>query len=624
LAMVINEVFQAPDLGPSAAPVTVLEGLREGVAARLAVLGDASVTGTSQSSAEVLGIDVPSLARLLASHLVREIIRRGARGSILAPLADQLNHDLTHLQGRRLEGVLADLVQVVRDALAQMSSGVATRPGLPADWEDLLTEMDARLACGEASRAQTGALGRVGKTAAARRTVGTARDLTPPPAGSSPYLIKACSDLQADTRLHDVAAFLYEASGVVDSPKAGSRVSADRRAIALSAGAIQQALACAVRAGEEGAFLPPSLLAASKRVVDFIVDADPDLISLRYNLAKLHGRMDDYGGALIEINEIVKGPDPPHALCLNFAGEMLMNLGHITSADHVSCALSSSDERSPAVIAPLSDEDRLREWIRSEQFRKIWLPDYRGYTQESLRSAKLLLPEARMLGGDVLETILHRLARAQCDLGAERRDVGMVEAGIRTNQAARAAVPDEDKPLSYLLDYSAMSSMRLPGAERSWGVAKEHVEGRPDPVRAHLLLASGKRLRAEAPLAAISDLENALEIWAGHPYPAGACDALVELGLAYSQLGTRAMRIQALEYFGAARLISERFTFATKKNIRRYVDLCACRLEITDGQVRILAEERLARWPQLCIAHDLSRSGLRELCSFIEADALLD
>jgi hypothetical protein len=63
-----------------------------------------------------------AVAQLLAGHLVREIMVRGSGGGALAPSADQLNHDVTHLQGQRLEGMLAQLVGQVM-ALAQPSGG---------------------------------------------------------------------------------------------------------------------------------------------------------------------------------------------------------------------------------------------------------------------------------------------------------------------------------------------------------------------------------------------------------------------------------------------------------------------------------------------------------------------
>ena len=129
--MVISEVFRdpAPD-APLAGPVMLLEGLQAGIAGQLAVLDDAGLTGTGQSSADVLGVPGTVLAGRLTGHLVREIIVRGSGGGPLAPLADQLNHELTRLQGQRIEGMLAWLAADVRDALARPDSGVtvAGRP----------------------------------------------------------------------------------------------------------------------------------------------------------------------------------------------------------------------------------------------------------------------------------------------------------------------------------------------------------------------------------------------------------------------------------------------------------------------------------------------------------------
>jgi hypothetical protein len=42
------------------------------------------------------------LAEKLTGYLVREIMFRGSGGGPLTPLAEQLNHDLTHLQGQRV------------------------------------------------------------------------------------------------------------------------------------------------------------------------------------------------------------------------------------------------------------------------------------------------------------------------------------------------------------------------------------------------------------------------------------------------------------------------------------------------------------------------------------------
>ena len=140
IAMVISEVFRAPvPDAPLAGAATLAEGLQAGIAGQLAVLDDAGLTGTGQSSAEVLGVPGAVLADRLTGHLVREIMLRGSRGGPLTPLADQLNHDLTHLQvrrveaqGQRVESILTQLAGEVRAALARPGSGAAAA-GRPLD-----------------------------------------------------------------------------------------------------------------------------------------------------------------------------------------------------------------------------------------------------------------------------------------------------------------------------------------------------------------------------------------------------------------------------------------------------------------------------------------------------------
>ena len=158
LAMVVSEVFREP--APDAAvarQATLLEALQAGIADKLAVLDDPDVTGTGQSSAELLGVPGGVLAEMLAGYLVREIMVRGSRGGPLAPLADQLNHDVTHLQGQRLEGMLAELAGQVM-ALGR-AGGDTEAPGKPvrlpprlvflAGRDELLAEVGARLTAGD-------------------------------------------------------------------------------------------------------------------------------------------------------------------------------------------------------------------------------------------------------------------------------------------------------------------------------------------------------------------------------------------------------------------------------------------------------------------------------------------
>jgi AAA ATPase domain len=129
LAMVVSQVFSAwlPDM-PLTGHGTLLEALQAGIAGQLAPLGDPGLTGTGKSSAEVLEVQATTLADTLFSHLVRAIVIRGARGRPLAPLAAQLNNDVTHLQGQRLEVMIGRLAEEVREALARLDADQAAAP----------------------------------------------------------------------------------------------------------------------------------------------------------------------------------------------------------------------------------------------------------------------------------------------------------------------------------------------------------------------------------------------------------------------------------------------------------------------------------------------------------------
>jgi hypothetical protein len=123
LAMLISQVFTRPmPKRLLSGQATLLEALQTGIARQLAALDDRNSAGGRKSSAEMLGFSTSMIAEKLTTNLVREIIIRGTRGGPLTPLAAQLNHDVTHLQGKRLEGMLGQLANEVRIALAQIAN----------------------------------------------------------------------------------------------------------------------------------------------------------------------------------------------------------------------------------------------------------------------------------------------------------------------------------------------------------------------------------------------------------------------------------------------------------------------------------------------------------------------
>ena len=127
MALVISQVFSGPLLAaPLAKQESVTEALQAGIAAQLAVLDDPNLTGTGQSSADVLGLAGAVLAEKLTGHLLQEIVVQGSRGGPLFPLASQLNDDVTHLQGQQIRDAVRQLGSEIQEALDRLD---ATRTG---------------------------------------------------------------------------------------------------------------------------------------------------------------------------------------------------------------------------------------------------------------------------------------------------------------------------------------------------------------------------------------------------------------------------------------------------------------------------------------------------------------
>jgi tetratricopeptide (TPR) repeat protein len=129
VARIMDEVFQMPaPVAPAADHATLLQALQAGIAAQLALLGDPTLTGTGQSSAQVLDLPVEQITETLIRNIVREILLRGAGGGPLAPLAAQLNHDLTHLQGQRTAGMLERVVQQLAQLTGRLGQAAPAVP----------------------------------------------------------------------------------------------------------------------------------------------------------------------------------------------------------------------------------------------------------------------------------------------------------------------------------------------------------------------------------------------------------------------------------------------------------------------------------------------------------------
>jgi hypothetical protein len=129
-ALVINEVFREPVSDAMLTRhATMLQALQSGVAAQLAVLDDATLTGIGVSAADELGVSAGVIAEKLADNLVVQITTGAARGGPLGPLADQFNHDRTFLQGQETQVAVREVGEEILAAIAPIAT--AHRAQLP-------------------------------------------------------------------------------------------------------------------------------------------------------------------------------------------------------------------------------------------------------------------------------------------------------------------------------------------------------------------------------------------------------------------------------------------------------------------------------------------------------------
>jgi tetratricopeptide (TPR) repeat protein len=140
IASILDEVFREPlPHGQLTEHATMLEAIQAGIAAQLAVLDDAQLTGTGRSAADLLGVPAMAMAEKLTSYLISEIATRGATGGSLWPLARQLDSEMTRLQSQRMEGHLSRFSDEVLERLARLETGIpaaasaAVSHTLPAD-----------------------------------------------------------------------------------------------------------------------------------------------------------------------------------------------------------------------------------------------------------------------------------------------------------------------------------------------------------------------------------------------------------------------------------------------------------------------------------------------------------
>jgi tetratricopeptide (TPR) repeat protein len=169
LAIMIGPLFKTPVPGtPLGDQATVLEALQVTIAGQVKVLDDRGLAATVTSLTGTGEVPATVVAQKLTANLLREIMARGSRGGPLEPLANQLGHDRTYLQGLQIDGKLLEILALVGGtraaepvALAQLPAAAAGFTGRDSELAVLAGLLDPAVAGMVASVA---GLAGVGKT----------------------------------------------------------------------------------------------------------------------------------------------------------------------------------------------------------------------------------------------------------------------------------------------------------------------------------------------------------------------------------------------------------------------------------------------------------------------------
>jgi hypothetical protein len=557
LAMVISQVFSEPvPSAPLATYTSTLEALKAGIARQLAILDDTAITGTGESSAEVLGISAGVLASQLTNHLVQEILTRGARGGPLAPLADQLNHDKTYLQGLRIEGMLGQ-------ALAEL--GATPTVATPV------------------------AFGQVPAIAPTSRVTISAPHMHWDQASQ----LSRNGTTDADHFVAYLESGLESYSG---EPTSLRKLREDVVHLELLLVHLNQPTGF-------DASLSFRIARCCIAVIPRLEALIPDAVVLRGPLSLLLDNLGEYTEALRQADSLVMAYDRPPAAHLYIVGRVLLNLCRFDEAAQVFGAVSrSTNLNQPTRFPPpATEEERFLLRTMADVRRLLWIPHYQGDTVTPLKSAPVILRLTSQMGSTYTYEALHRLARVQYDHGRAIRDRKLIEKSLRTLDRARRNGGELVNMFAPLAQYY---SARALGTREHLNYLDEAFEMAADLGAsgfAHIYLANSRREAAEgANLSAIDSAERALETWMKNSYPRGTAEALLAHAHAHYSVGNRSSLLIAAADSTAAFLIAENVDLAmdeTSQQIRRAAVSAIDESEAS--AVRELVERIRAKVPQM-------------------------
>jgi tetratricopeptide (TPR) repeat protein len=123
LAGIMNHAFGNPiPEGSTTGHSSLLQAIELGISQQLTLLDEAELAELGSSLELLTQVSANSLSARLADHFIQQIFVRGARGGPLAPLADQLNHEMTRRQGQRIEDMVGSMGREILYAIARVEN----------------------------------------------------------------------------------------------------------------------------------------------------------------------------------------------------------------------------------------------------------------------------------------------------------------------------------------------------------------------------------------------------------------------------------------------------------------------------------------------------------------------
>src|SRR5215469_10050562 len=144
--------------------------------------------------------------------------------------------------------------------------------------------------------------------------------------------------------------------------------------------------------------------------------------ALLADIADLHGAARDYYAAMAQTEALVQSPTRRRSTDdLMSLGTWMLNAGDYRPAQRVFEAVSN-ELMADGPMSPYGNDEQLMQLSRADQFRLLWIPHEMGSPLATMRAAPALLRRVHGTYPALEQAILHRLGRAQGDLGALRRN----------------------------------------------------------------------------------------------------------------------------------------------------------------------------------------------------------